>query len=1175
MAKLTKNKKYAVEMYIRYFGKTPTNAQIDEYAEFGKAKLILNEIRTDAGLKNANMSEDEQIHDLFNNLFGRPAIDSELTKYKVKYLDKGKALPINSIIKAAKKGSSDKAVWDTKNAVALFIAEEGSKTNIDLDKITKDTYKDVYDLKAKKLLVDSVTELKTKIDAMKDNVTGQTYTLTTSVDQGAAFTGTEKSDVFYANYDNVASLHTLGALDELDGGAGKDTLNITSDDTSGGYTMAAATIKNIETITIKGVEDVTADVSGSNITGLETISVLKSKKATVTAATTTNVNVSGASDDITVKGGKDITITDNTAASSIKVDSDTTGNYATGKITITDTNFGVSEKIDVDGGTDVTITATADKVAVGGAITVGASKAATGDVKVVSNTTSDGTAVQAGNVTVTGGKTVEITANMTNTAVKGGGTGAITAGKYTVTAGDTTTNVTITQNAKAIDFENNAAAATAEVSTVTFGSLKAGEKAIISAGALTGAGTDLTFTASKDLTAAEVAAAFANLADSATQSATGITANGYFTGKLDAGWTSGAVSGSSVTFTATTVGDQTNEITVSAKQANGTTNTTNVADFKIASKTDGTTPGSTAVILTEKFGDVVVDDNATKSITTITLDGFDNAALGAGGSLDKLATLNLTNGQGSAAGTVLTSTVATLTVNVDDMAGTVDLDGSAATTLKTLTLNANGEASSFALDANAVETLTIAAAANLDISAAGTKLSALKTVTITGAKNVDLGDLSGSTSFATLNASAAKGGITAEVDGTKATVTTGSGKDVITVSTATITQAINLGDGDDILDLSALNDLTGLATISGGAGSDTVVLKATNANDATGLSLLATSAIFKSKVTEFEKLEIANDLGSSAKVNVGNLGYNYVITNAIATNVLTLDNMANNGTVELNAAKTGSTDNVEVLVKDAATGKADVLNVVLNVNAGENHGTLTAASVETIKITATDSTPVNTITGADSIDTSVFALAATSAKTVTITGNAHLNLDMTTATNTAVTLIDASTMKGNLTVTASNAGMTVKGGDGNDTLSVVGAKSGVILTGGKGTDTFDVSKFDSSGNAGSAVTITDLTAGETIKFAAAGTGAEKFVSSKITLIAEATFTEYVAEASKVASADGAKSIAWFQFNNNTFVVQDINGTSGLDAGDIIVKINGVKDLSTASFNADDGTLVIA
>ncbi len=102
---------------------------------------------------------------------------------------------------------------------------------------------------------------------------------------------------------------------------------------------------------------------------------------------------------------------------------------------------------------------------------------------------------------------------MTNTAVKGGATGAITAGTYTVTGDNTTTNVTITQNATATDFANDAAAMVKETSVVTFNNMKANETLIING---------LTFTASKDLTATEVVAAFANLTDADTQSATGI-----------------------------------------------------------------------------------------------------------------------------------------------------------------------------------------------------------------------------------------------------------------------------------------------------------------------------------------------------------------------------------------------------------------------------------------------------------------------------------------------------------------------------------------------------------------------------------------------------------------------------------------------------------------------------
>jgi S-layer protein len=134
------------------------------------------------------------------------------------------------------------------------------------------------------------------------------------------------------------------------------------------------------------------------------------------------------------------------------------------------------------------------------------------------------------------------------------------------------------------------------------------------------------------------------------------------------------------------------------------------------------------------------------------------------------------------------------------------------------------------------------------------------------------------------------------------------------------------------------------------------------------------------------------------------------------------------------------------------------------------------------------------------------------------------------------------------------------------------AASAVTLTGGDGVDTFDVSGFKAA-NAGAAVTITDLAKGEVIKFVSAASA--DFVSSKVTLIAEATFNDYVTEATKAAdiAADlagggtGVAGLSWFQFNGNTFIVQDVDGNGAFTNGtDIVVKLTGLIDLSGASFN---------
>ena len=86
-----------------------------------------------------------------------------------------------------------------------------------------------------------------------------------------------------------------------------------------------------------------------------------------------------------------------------------------------------------------------------------------------------------------------------------------------------------------------------------------------------------------------------------------------------------------------------------------------------------------------------------------------------------------------------------------------------------------------------------------------------------------------------------------------------------------------------------------------------------------------------------------------------------------------------------------------------------------------------------------------------------------------------------------------------------------------------------------------------------------------------------FNSAKVTLIAESTFTEYVAEAMKVASVNSTVThgVAWFQFNNNTFIVQNMAADNSFNDGtDIIVKLTGTVDLSASSFNVfGQGTLL--
>ena len=71
---------------------------------------------------------------------------------------------------------------------------------------------------------------------------------------------------------------------------------------------------------IKGAGAVTADVSGANVTGLNTLNLTKAGGAVaLTAATTTDVNVSGVTGVTGVKGGNNVSVTDATAGNAITV----------------------------------------------------------------------------------------------------------------------------------------------------------------------------------------------------------------------------------------------------------------------------------------------------------------------------------------------------------------------------------------------------------------------------------------------------------------------------------------------------------------------------------------------------------------------------------------------------------------------------------------------------------------------------------------------------------------------------------------------------------------------------------------------------------------------------------------------------------------------------------------
>ncbi|HZH26148.1 MAG TPA: DUF4214 domain-containing protein [Azospirillaceae bacterium] len=166
---------------------------------------------------------------------------------------------------------------------------------------------------------------------------------------------------------------------------------------------------------------------------------------------------------------------------------------------------------------------------------------------------------------------------------------------------------------------------------------------------------------------------------------------------------------------------------------------------------------------------------------------------------------------------------------------------------------------------------------------------------------------------------------------------------------------------------------------------------------------------------------------------------------------------------------------------------------------------------------------------------------------------------------------------GNDTLNGDAGHDTLEGGLGNDILNGgtgddrLDGENGVDqLTGGTGNDTFVVetaafrTQFD---------TIVDATAGDRIEFADYG-NTETFHGAKIALGAGASFVNYLDAASNRGAA-AAPAISWFQFEGNTYIVQDRdqNAATFQDGTDLVVKLTGTVDLTNAMLGGAAGNVL--
>lgn len=489
---------------------------------------------------------------------------------------------------------------------------------------------------------------------------------------------------------------------------------------------------------------------------------------------------------------------------------------------------------------------------------------------------------------------------------------------------------------------------------------------------------------------------------------------------------------------------------------------------------------------------------------------------------------------------------------------------------------------------NTVKTLTVNATTNLTAALVANDFAADAKLVVTGEGKVSLGaNFDGNT----IDASANSGGLTiSTTTGVTKAVTGSSAADSVTlVGSLTSTGSIDLGAGNDKLLVGTAAAIAGTNTIDGGAGTDSISASLINAANAAAIK-------------NFELLDLSAATTTSLDVELVTGSAITGLSLAGGTGGATVTNVAAGVGLSVSGNNTGTTT---IGVKGASTGTTDAFTTTI---AGTAASTATAAAPTTVAagtVVTEGIEALSIVSGGTGFVTNTIAVTDANLKTLAITGDKDLGLTFTGtngtngATGGAVSLIDGSAATGKLSINTTNvtadsatAGLTVKGGSAADTITLVGHKAtvdagagndtivtaatfGGTLTGGAGNDKFDVSASVATGiTEATAVltTVTDFTAGDSAKLLAGSVLAGATLGAKTAL--DNTVTNIDTALQVAGLTDVANEVSWFQYGSNTYLVAN-DATVGFAAGDLVVKLTGLIDLSGATLDTTTDYLTLA
>ncbi|MCK2128069.1 DUF4214 domain-containing protein [Thauera aromatica] len=1004
MAASATSLEYVQKMFLAYFGRPVAPTGQEYYAQLvdaGNVAALQDDFWNSDESQDAfgGLSTEARVNAIFQQLFGRDAAVAGLT-YWTGEINSGRvSLPQAALTILNSASEADLAVFNAKLEVAnAFTAELDTTAEILAYQSNTDEARDllagITSEEEADAAVADIENIVADVVAGGSVVSGETFTLTAGIDTK---TGTSGADTFDGSL--VSGVQTLGSSDNLNGGAGADTLIATLNSTA----TISPTLTSIENIQV--VDTAGATLNLQNATGVESI------VATGSARTSFN-NIASKAVALEISGN-------NQGA-----------NFSFANAALADAADEVTVKLN---GVNDTINAQINVLQAAGADTTGAETVivnSTGSANRVAQVTSVNAAATdvLKTVKVTGDQALTINAALGTTTTTVDASGQTTAGGVTATMTAGAAKFIGGAGADAMSFTTTAGDVSvsggAGNDSFTFGG--AGQT-LTNADTIDGGdGTDTIVAVSADLVG------YTKLATPTITNVEAVKVSNTLGGNITL---SNIAAG--IRTVELAAGNDAGQDTITFESGANTVNLTGTTvigsdGIKFAVAGNGTTDSVTinADSTTAMFnaGEPLAVDGA----ETITINAKKVAEVIDGITLTNTMaaaqTVNFGGGFGVTAGTIAATTGTIAAINASAMTVATTAAGLSATAGSATAMTGSGGR----------DALTGSSGKDTIDGGAGND-----TITSGGGNDV----ISGGDGNDTITLNGA--GTTASVDG-------GAGNDTITVSgNLAKTQTIGGGEGTDILVINATDvttfnalstaekaalkgNITGIETLAFAANTGATLDVSTLVNTAevttyrfdaaqtsqvnnvaSGSTLDLTTAASNFTATVKDASTATTDAITYKYTNIGDINFG---TQTIA-NVETISVVSNDADAATDAAET----HTAIIAADSVVGGLNISgdnNLVLSVTGATKLATTTVTSTGTLNLDVSASTVANTITLGSGNSTVVSGIGADS-----ITGGI-----------------------GNDSIDAGSGNDTVIGGAGNDTIN--GGAGSDSLSGGSGNDVF-------------------------------------------------------------------------------------------------------------------------